>query len=119
MVAGGLGWFLISLAFLIQAMAVRRHGGPVMVVVTVMAVALHLLNKVSGERFRCQQQVLPKHSGSAFLWADSPLKAASACLSGLDCIFIAEQFNDLLIKASAKIKSLGSTGHVAYLQVDS
>jgi len=31
----------ISLAFLVQAMAVRRHGGP-MVVVTVMAVALHL-----------------------------------------------------------------------------
>jgi len=88
--AGGLGWFMISLAFLIQAMAVRRHWGPVMVVVTVMAVALHLLNKVSGERLRCQPQVLPNDSRSAFLGADSPLEAASACLSGLDCIFITE-----------------------------
>jgi hypothetical protein len=48
-------WFLISLAFSVQAMAVRRHGGPVMMVVTVMAVALHLLNKVSVESLLCQQ----------------------------------------------------------------
>jgi hypothetical protein len=43
LVAGGLvALFEISLADLAQAMAVRRHGGPVMMVVTVMAEALHL-----------------------------------------------------------------------------
>jgi hypothetical protein len=43
LVAGGLVLlFEISLAELVQAMAVRRHGGPMMMVVTVMAVALHL-----------------------------------------------------------------------------
>jgi hypothetical protein len=42
LVAGGLVFLEISLADLAQAMAVRRHGGPMMMVVTVMAVALHL-----------------------------------------------------------------------------
>jgi hypothetical protein len=43
LIAGGLCVFLeISLAVLAQAMAVRRHGVPMMMVVTVMAVALHL-----------------------------------------------------------------------------
>jgi hypothetical protein len=41
-IAGGLGYFfLISLAALLQAMAVRRHGCP-MVEMAVMAGALHL-----------------------------------------------------------------------------
>ncbi len=34
--------FQISLADLAQAMAVRRHGSPMMMVMTMMAVALHL-----------------------------------------------------------------------------
>jgi hypothetical protein len=37
--------FQISLADLVQAMAVRRHRGPMMMVVTVMAVDLHLFKK--------------------------------------------------------------------------
>jgi hypothetical protein len=38
------GWYFFRSLWpcLAQAMAVRRHGGPVMMVVTVMAVALHL-----------------------------------------------------------------------------
>jgi hypothetical protein len=36
-------WYLSDLdGRLVQAKAVRRHGGPMMMVVTVMAVALHL-----------------------------------------------------------------------------
>jgi hypothetical protein len=43
-VAGGLCTsFEISLAFLDQAMAVRRHGCPMMMVVPMMAEILHLL----------------------------------------------------------------------------
>jgi len=43
LVAGGLVFlFEISLADLVQAMAVRRHRGPMMMVVAVMAVDLHL-----------------------------------------------------------------------------
>jgi hypothetical protein len=38
-------FFKISLAFLAQAIAVRRHIGPVMVMMTVMAVALHLFQR--------------------------------------------------------------------------
>jgi DNA uptake protein ComE-like DNA-binding protein len=47
-VAGGLGSFDLS-GRLDQAMAVRRHGGSMMMVVTVMAVALHLLFTLSKE----------------------------------------------------------------------
>jgi MFS-type transporter involved in bile tolerance (Atg22 family) len=36
----------ISLAALLQAMAVRRHGGSMMVVMAVMAVALHLTQTI-------------------------------------------------------------------------
>jgi hypothetical protein len=43
LVAGGLGCFLRSLWPLHQAMAVRRHGGSMMVVMAVMAAALHLI----------------------------------------------------------------------------
>jgi hypothetical protein len=43
--AGGLRYSLISLADLVQAIAVRRHIGPVMVMMTVMAVLLHLFRK--------------------------------------------------------------------------
>jgi len=42
-VAGGLGCFLDLSGRLHQAMAVRRHLGPVMVVVTEMGMALHQL----------------------------------------------------------------------------
>jgi hypothetical protein len=42
LVAGGLFVSLDLSGRLVQAMAVRRHLGPVMVVMTVMAVALHL-----------------------------------------------------------------------------
>ena len=42
LVAGGLCFFLDLSGRLVQAMAVRRHGGPMVMVVTVMAVALHL-----------------------------------------------------------------------------
>jgi len=35
----------ISLAVLVQAMAVRRHGGSMMVVMAVMAAVLHLFQK--------------------------------------------------------------------------
>jgi hypothetical protein len=41
-VPAGLGISLDLSGRLVQAMAVRRHVGPVMVVVTVIAVALHL-----------------------------------------------------------------------------
>ena len=42
--AGGLVYFLSDLSGrLLQAMAVRRHGCPMMMVVAVMAEALHLL----------------------------------------------------------------------------
>jgi len=41
-VAGGLGVSFDLSGRLLQAMAVRRHGVPMMMVVTVMAVALHL-----------------------------------------------------------------------------
>jgi hypothetical protein len=43
LVAGGLGVCLDLSGRLLQAMAVRRHGGLMMMVVTVMAVSLHLL----------------------------------------------------------------------------
>jgi hypothetical protein len=40
-------WYLSDLdGRLVQAIAVRRHGGPVMMMVTVMAEALHLLQKL-------------------------------------------------------------------------
>ncbi|HUX45723.1 MAG TPA: hypothetical protein VMV57_13315, partial [Terracidiphilus sp.] len=38
--------FLISLALLPEAAAVRRHGCPMMMVVTVMAAGLHLITKI-------------------------------------------------------------------------
>jgi hypothetical protein len=41
----GLVSLKISLAVLDQAMAVRRHGGSMMVVMTVIAVALHLIQR--------------------------------------------------------------------------
>jgi hypothetical protein len=40
--AGGPWVILIWMGLLVQATAVRRHGDPMMMVVTVMAVALHL-----------------------------------------------------------------------------
>jgi hypothetical protein len=43
----GLGTSSISLADLNQAIAVRRHGGSMMVVVTVMEAALHLIKTLS------------------------------------------------------------------------
>ena len=43
LVAGGLGCLFDLSGRLLQAMAVRRHGGPMMMVMTVMAVALHLI----------------------------------------------------------------------------
>jgi hypothetical protein len=42
LVAGGLGYCLDLSGRLVQAMAVRRHGGPMMMVMTVMAATLHL-----------------------------------------------------------------------------
>jgi hypothetical protein len=44
-VAGGLQVSFDLSGRLVQAMAVRRHGGSMMMVVTVMAVALHLFRK--------------------------------------------------------------------------
>jgi hypothetical protein len=44
----------ISLAVLLQAMAVRRHGGSMMVVMAVVAEALHLSQSVRGDGVRCQ-----------------------------------------------------------------
>jgi hypothetical protein len=46
--AGGLWCFLISLADLPQAIAVRRHGMSMVVVVAVMVAELHLLPTLSG-----------------------------------------------------------------------
>src|ERR1035438_6924560 len=40
---------------LVQAMAVRRHGGSMMVMMTVMAVALHLIKTIIANRHRCQR----------------------------------------------------------------
>jgi hypothetical protein len=54
LVAGGLGIFSDLDGRLIQAMAVRRHGGSMMMVVTVMAVALHLLQKLRENPLPCQ-----------------------------------------------------------------
>jgi hypothetical protein len=48
-------WYLSDLdGRLIQAMAVCRHGGPVMMMVTVMAVALHLFQKLREYPLSCQ-----------------------------------------------------------------
>ncbi|MGA3080525.1 MAG: helix-hairpin-helix domain-containing protein [Terracidiphilus sp.] len=49
----------ISLAVLDQAMAVRRHGVPMMMVMTVMAVALHLIQTIKEVAARCQIFRLP------------------------------------------------------------
>jgi hypothetical protein len=55
LIAGGLQVSLeISLAVLAQAMAVRRHGDSMMVVMTVMAVALHLNETITEDAARCQ-----------------------------------------------------------------
>jgi hypothetical protein len=43
--AGGLWGFFDLSGRLVQAMAVRRHGCPMMVVMTVMAAAIHLFQK--------------------------------------------------------------------------
>jgi DNA uptake protein ComE-like DNA-binding protein len=55
----------ISLAVLDQAMAVRRHGGSMMVVMTVMAVALHLIQTIKEVTARCQIFCLPAGRGGA------------------------------------------------------
>jgi hypothetical protein len=39
---------------LVQAMAVRRHGGSMMGMMTVMAVALHLIKTIIANQLRCQ-----------------------------------------------------------------
>jgi hypothetical protein len=44
-VPAGFGFFDLSGRLVLQAMAVRRHGFSMMVVVTVMAAALHLSKK--------------------------------------------------------------------------
>jgi hypothetical protein len=55
MVAGGLGCLDLSGRFLIQAIAVRRHGESMMVVVvTVMAAALHLFKTLRANTRWCQ-----------------------------------------------------------------
>jgi len=54
LVAGGLLNLSICLASLHQAIAVRRHGGPMMMVVTVMAVALHLFQTIREDPVQCQ-----------------------------------------------------------------
>src|SRR5271157_3041128 len=53
-VAGGLQVSFDLSGRLHQAMAVRRHGGSMMVVVTVMAVALHLLLTLRENAAACQ-----------------------------------------------------------------
>src|ERR1039458_3017641 len=52
-VAGGLGFFDLS-GRLHQALAVRRHGGSMMMVMTVMAVALHLNETITEDTAPCQ-----------------------------------------------------------------
>jgi hypothetical protein len=44
---------------LLQAMAVRRHGCPMIMVVNVMAVALHLIETLRANTLRCQMFLLP------------------------------------------------------------
>jgi hypothetical protein len=54
-IAGGLGISEISLAVLLdQAMAVRRHGVSMMVVMAVMVAGLHLSSKLRGKGGWCQ-----------------------------------------------------------------
>src|SRR5580658_1042670 len=48
-------------------MAVRRHGCPMMMVVSVMAAALHLIETLREDRGRCQMLVLP----AAPRWAEN------------------------------------------------
>jgi len=54
LVAGGLGVSSDLSGLLDQAMAVRRHGGPMMVVMAVMAGGLHLNKTLKEETGRCQ-----------------------------------------------------------------
>jgi hypothetical protein len=55
-IAGGLGCFWnLSGRLVDQAMAVRRHGVSMMVVMTVMVAGLHLFSTLSGDGARCQQ----------------------------------------------------------------
>jgi hypothetical protein len=58
LVAGGLYVSDLS-GRLVQAMTVRQHGGPVMMVVTVMAIALHLFKKLRADRLCCQPDISP------------------------------------------------------------
>jgi hypothetical protein len=49
------GWMFLDLSGrLPQAMTVRRHGGSMMMVVTVMAVALHLIQTIRQDGPMCQ-----------------------------------------------------------------
>jgi predicted permease len=54
LVAGGLQVSFDLSGRLIQAMAVRRHGCPLMMVMTVLAVALHLDQTLSANTVSCQ-----------------------------------------------------------------
>jgi len=54
LVAGGPGDSLISLADLLQAIAVRRHGMSMVVVIAVMVAELHLHSTLSGNITGCQ-----------------------------------------------------------------
>jgi hypothetical protein len=64
LVAGGLVCFDLS-GLLDQAMAVRRHGYPMMVVMNVIAAAQHLIETLREYRVQCQILVLRRWGGGA------------------------------------------------------
>jgi|SRR6516164_2561066 hypothetical protein len=73
LLAGGLWCFLISLADLPQAIAVRRHGMSMVVVIAVMVAELHLLSTLSGnitgcQHIKCDLRAARFRSRSYVLW---------------------------------------------------
>jgi hypothetical protein len=103
---------------LIQAMAVRRHGGPMMMVVTVMAVALHLLKKLRENPLSCQ--IRHFQSRGSPLNQPSPLLIHRAlCLFRLQWEFLLpQQIDNMLVQAIAQLEPLRCARHIAHLNVD-
>ena len=88
---------------LLQAMAVRRHGCPMMIVVAVMAEALHLF---------------PSYRQAAAL--SNPIFGATFSPALFRRVaWRAQQFDYAIIQAIAKIEPARCGGDVAYLEIDS
>ena len=96
---------------LVQAIAVRRHGSSMMVVMTVMAAALHLLTNLRVNPRACQPA--SSQRGEAPWISDSMRHPGQVRLA-----LTLQQFNDPLIQSIAQFEALRRSRYIAHLCID-